>query len=141
MPDEANISRREFIKDAGLIAGSAAIGSIASLATAPVETASAQATPVSLEIFDPTGAFEVTQTFAPRIDTLAGKTVCFVTNGSWEASRTDPYILGLLQKQFPTAKFIPSSDLPKLSTTIEIPGLEDALKKVGCQAAIVGNAG
>ncbi len=106
--------------------------------TSPVATAQ---TPVTLKVYNPTGAFEVSQTFAPRVADLNGKTICFVTNGSWEASRTDPLILSLLQKQYPTAKFISDDKFPKLSTVQDTPGVEDAVTKAGCQAAIVGNAG
>jgi len=107
----------------------------------PPTSAPAPAGAVTLEVFNPVGAYEVTQTFAPRIDTLAGKTICEVTNGSWEAARTDPYIIDQLKKLYPTATFIPSSALPKLSTTIEVAGLEDAVKALKCDAVIVGNAG
>jgi hypothetical protein len=106
---------------------------------APAPTAAPA--PVTITLYDPTGAAEVTQLFAPRIDTLAGKTICEVTNGSWEAARTDPYIIEQLQKLYPTAKFVPSSALPRLSTTIEVAGLEDAVKAAKCDAVIIGNAG
>ncbi len=101
----------------------------------------AAAAPVTLKLYNPTGAFEVTQTFAPRLDTLADKTICMVTNGSWQASRTDALILELLQKQYPTAKFVSTDNFPRLSTTMDVAGLEDAVKAAGCQAAIVSNAG
>ncbi len=108
------------------------------LTSSPVATAQG---PVTLKLYNPNGAFEVTQTFAPRLSDLNGKTICFVTNGSWEASRMDPLILSLLQKQYPTAKFISDDKFPKLSTTQDTAGVEDAVTKAGCQAAIVGNAG
>ncbi len=106
--------------------------------TSPV--ASAQA-PVTLTVYDPTGAFEVTQTFAPRVADLNGKTICEVTNGDWRDEETFPIITQLLQKQFPTAKILTSDKFPALSTSTDPPGLEDAVKAAGCQAAIVGNAG
>jgi hypothetical protein len=107
----------------------------------PPTSAPAPVGPVTLTLYDPTGAAEVTQLFAARIDTLAGKTICEVTNGSWEATRTDPYIIEQLKKLYPTAKFVPSSALPRLSTTLEVAGLEDAVKAAKCDAVIVGNAG
>jgi hypothetical protein len=106
--------------------------------TTPAATAQS---PVTLTTYNPTGAFEVTQAFAPRVADLNGKTICMVTNGSWQASRTDPLILGLVQKQYPTATLISSDKFPKLSTTADVPGLEDAVTKAGCQAVILGNAG
>jgi hypothetical protein len=99
------------------------------------------ADPVTLEVYNPNGSFQITQTFAPRLADLNGKTICEITNGSWEADRTFPRIRQLLQRQFPTAKLVPFEQFPVLDTKVDIPGLEDAVKKAGCQAAIVGNAG
>jgi len=61
-------------------------------------------------VYDPTGSAEVTQLFAPRLADLNGKTICEVSNDSWEAQRTFPLIRALLQKQFPTAKIIPYTE-------------------------------
>ena len=96
---------------------------------------------VTLEVSDPAGAFEITQRFSPRLTDLNGKTICEITNGSWEGDRTFPRIRQLLQRQFPTAKLVPFDQFPVLDTKVDISGLEDAVKKAGCQAAIVGNAG
>ncbi len=98
-------------------------------------------TPVSLKVYDPTGAFQVSQSFSARVSDLNGKVICQVTNGSWQADRTDKLINELLTKQFPTAKIITTDKFPKLLTTSDVAGLEDAVKAAGCQAAIVGNAG
>jgi hypothetical protein len=99
------------------------------------------ADPVTLEVFDPTGAIEVTQLFAPRLADIHGKTICEVSNGSWEDRRTFPLIRELLQKQFPTTKFIPFTDFPVGSSKIDVDKIGDMVKQKGCQAAIVGNAG
>jgi len=73
---------------------------------------------------------------------LEGKTICEVWNGSWEGQRTFPLIRELLQEQFPTAKFITWDQFPLLpSVGGDPPGLEEAVKALGCQAAILGNAG
>jgi hypothetical protein len=104
----------------------------------PVATAQS---PVTLTVYDPTGAFEVTQTFAPRATDLNGKTICEVSDGMWEGDRTFPLIGQLLQKQFPTAKVISYDKFPVLQLATDVPGLEDAVKKAGCQAVVVGNAG
>jgi hypothetical protein len=48
------------------------------------------ADPVRLEVYDPTGATEVTELHAPRLKTLAGKTICELWNDSWEGDRTKP---------------------------------------------------
>jgi hypothetical protein len=124
----------------GLLALAIMIGLVAISGVPWVNKATAQS-PVTLQVYDPTGAFEITQTFAPRLADLNGKTICEVSDDSWQADRTFPAIRDLLQKQFPAAKIVPWNQLPVLSTTADIPTLEDAVKKAGCQAAIVGNAG
>ncbi len=102
---------------------------------------SSAAEPVTLKVFDPTGAIEVSQLFAPRLADLNGKTICEVSNGSWEDSRTFPAIRELLQKQFPTAKFVPFTEFPVGSAMIDVDKIGDMVKQKACQAAIVGNAG
>jgi len=112
------------------------VGEVSNVPVAPATDG-----PVSLTVYNPTGASEVSQTFAPRLSDLNGKTICEVTIGIWEANRTFPLIRGLLQKQFPTVKMVAFDQLPRLSETKEVAGLEDAVKKAGCQAVILGNAG
>ncbi len=99
------------------------------------------AEPVVLEVFNPTGAIEVTETFAPRIDTLHGKTICEISNGAWEDHRTFPLVRELLQRQFPTAKFISYTEFPVGTSKIDNDKVAALIKQKGCQAAIVGNAG
>lgn len=106
----------------------------------PTEAASA---PVSLTVYNPTGSFRVTQTFVPRLDTLDGKTIAFVSNDSWEADRTFPLIQQLLQERYPTATIITSDNFSHGTDRITVAnsGLGEQLLEAGAQAAIVGNAG
>jgi len=136
------ISRREFMKDAGLIAGSAAIGTAGLLAASPVQTASAQAAaPVTLNVYDPSGAVSVTQLFAKRLDTLDGKTICELSDGMWQYDRTFDLINQLLKKQFPTVKIIDYKNFAQGITQVQDSSVTDAVKKAKCDAVIVGNAG
>jgi len=113
----------------------------------PVLTAgeATAAAPVTLELYDPTGAVEVTQLHAPRLADLNGKTICELSDGTWEDHRTFPLIRELLQKQFPTAKFIPYTEFPHGSGPagylMDDDKVADMVKKRGCQAVITGNAG
>ena len=50
-----------------------------------------------MEVFDPTGAMEITETHAPRLDTLAGKTIAELSNDSWQAHRVLPEIRRLAE--------------------------------------------
>jgi hypothetical protein len=121
------------------------VGILCALVVSSVNEAAAQA-PVTLKVYDPTGAFEVTQTFSPRLADLSGKTICELSNNSWEHNRTFPAITQLLQNQFPTAKIIAYDQLPSGMSTVSTPGIDSdstaaAVKAAGCQAVIVGNAG
>jgi len=149
------LSRKDFVKGAAVVAGAGALASCAPAATpapeaaptcppaaecapCPTPAAAGEAGPVTLELFDPTGAFEVTELFSARLDTLEGKTICELSNDSWEASRTFPAIRELLQNQYPTMTIIPYTEFPLDSDTKDI---SDILMQKGCDAVIVGNAG
>ena len=56
---------------------------------------------VKLEFHDPSGVLEVTQPFAPRLDTLEGKRIGFVSNEQWQAYRMLPMLKELLEQDFP----------------------------------------
>ena len=99
------------------------------------------AAPVTLEVYNPTGAIQVSYLFAPRLADLNGKTICEVSDDGWEADRTFPAIREALQEKFPTAKIIPYTEFPVGTYEIDVDSIGDLLKKKGCQAAIVGNAG
>ena len=107
----------------------------------PFDREATAQSPVTLTVYDPTGAFQVSQTFAPRLADLNGKTICELSDDSWEAPRTFPAIRLLLQKLFPTVKFVTSDQFPTILTGTDVSGLEDVVKAKGCQGAIVGNAG
>jgi hypothetical protein len=121
------------------------VGLIALGVSPSLRDASAQS-PVTLKVYDPTGAFEVTQIFSPRLADLNGKTICELSNNSWEHNRILPEIRQLLQKQFPTSKIISYDKLPSGMTTVSTAGIDSdnaaaAVKAAGCEAVIVGMAG
>ena len=95
---------------------------------------------VTLELHNPTGALEVTSLYAPRLDTLEGKTICEISDAMWEDHRTFPLIRKLLQERFPTAKIIPYSEFPTGTAGIDSDETANLVKERGCDAAIVGNA-
>lgn len=107
--------------------------------TTAVKAAAAEK--VVFELYDPTGGFEVTQLHAPRLDSLHGKTICELSDDSWQAHRTFPAVRELLQRMYPTAKMIPYTEFPVGTGEIDTAKAADIVKKKGCQAVIVGNAG
>jgi hypothetical protein len=94
----------------------------------------------SLKVYDPTGAMEITEAHAPRLDTLAGKTIAELSNDSWQAHRVMPEIRRLLQERFPTAKFIPYTEFPKGNEGIDTEKAAELVARSGADAVIIGNA-
>ena len=98
----------------------------------------------SLEVFNPTGATERTSLHAHRLDTLENKTICELSNDSWQAHRTFPLIRKLLGKRFPALNIVPYTEFPIGSLgpdAIDTDKAADLLVKKGCQGVIIGNAG
>jgi hypothetical protein len=85
---------------------------------------------------------------ARRLDTLDGKTVCMVWNYAFKADVTLPAIGEALKKRYPNVKIVSYREMP-LAPLPDLPGfplkesedLKAALKKLGCDAVIVGNGG
>ncbi len=100
------------------------------------------AEPVTLQVYDPTGPFAVTKVHAPRLTDLNGKTICEISNAGWEAHRMFPLIRDLLQRQFPTAKIVPYTEVVETRRNCEnVEYVAKMVKAKGCQAVIAGNAG
>ncbi|MEK7354240.1 MAG: hypothetical protein AABZ77_07025 [Chloroflexota bacterium] len=95
---------------------------------------------VKLELYDPTGAEEVTQSFAPRLADLNGKTIGLLSDGLFQAHRTFPLIQGLLQKRFPKARIIPFNEFGVGRAEMENEQTMARVVEKGCDAVITGNA-
>jgi len=151
------LSRKDFVKGAAAVAGAGALASCAPAATpapeaaptcppaeecppCPTPAAAGEAGPVTLEVYDPTGAYEVTELHAPRLDTLEGKTICQVADVLWQDHRTFPVITQLLQEMYPTATIIPFTETDRDQIDDE-EHLKAVVEEYGCDAVIVGNAG
>jgi hypothetical protein len=93
-----------------------------------------------LEVCDPTGTMEITGVHAPRLNTLEGKTICELSNDTWQAHRVLPEIRRLLQERFPTAKFIPYTEFPTGNEGIDTERAAELVARAGAQAVIIGNA-
>ena len=95
----------------------------------------------NLEVFDPTGAFEITRLHAPRLGDLHGKTICEISNSIWETHRTFPLIREELQRRFPTVKIIPYNEFVGTRPQCEdVEYVARMVKEKDCQAVIAGNA-
>jgi len=116
----------------------------------PQDTAASEpsAEPV-YKVVSPIGESTVKLTsMAPRLDTLAGKTVCMVWNNAFKSDVTLPAIGEALKKQYPGVKIVPYTDMPDAFLP-EPPGtprkeseaLQAVFKEKGCNAVISGNGG
>jgi hypothetical protein len=94
----------------------------------------------TINFFDPCGPLEVTQAFAPRLDTLDGKRIGFVTNEQWQAFRTLPLLRDLIKADFPTAEVLPIDAYPQGNVLIPTEDTARKVKESGVDAVIVGNA-
>lgn len=90
-----------------------------------------------IEVFNPTGATEVTTSFAPRLETLDNKTIGFLSNELWQSHRTFPYLQELLSERHPSLEFV---TLRPAAGMIDDEKVVDELVAAGCDAVIVGHA-
>ncbi len=93
-----------------------------------------------LEFYDPSGALEVTQPHAPRLATLEGKRIGFVSNEQWQAYRMLPLLKEALEADFPGVTVLPIDAYPQGNALIGEEETARLVKKSGVDAVIVGNA-
>ena len=95
---------------------------------------------VKIEFHDPSGVLEVTQPFALRVDTLAGKRIGFVSNEQWQAFRMLPMLKEMLEEDFPGIEVLPVDTFPQGNALIGTEETAALVKKSGVDAVIVANA-
>ena len=95
---------------------------------------------VKLEFYDPSGRIEVTQPHAPRLASLAGKRIGFVSNEQWQAYRALPLLKQMLEEDFPGIEVLPIDAFPQGNALIGTAETAALVKKSGVDAVIIGNA-
>jgi hypothetical protein len=95
---------------------------------------------VQLEFHDPSGALEITQPHAPRLDQIAGKKIGIVTNEQWQAYRTLPLIKSMFERDFPGVEILPIDAYPQGNALIGEEKTAMMVKDSGVDAVIIGNA-
>jgi len=95
---------------------------------------------VKLEFHDPSGAIEVTVPHAPRLASLEGKRIGFVSNEQWQAYRMLPMLKEMLEQDFPGVTVLPLDAYPQGNALIGNEETAAAVKKSRVDAVIVGNA-
>ncbi|MBI2957638.1 MAG: hypothetical protein HYY32_02225 [Chloroflexi bacterium] len=96
---------------------------------------------MKLTLLSPRGIMDARLAHAPRLDTLAGKTICELSNASWEYNRVFPAVRELLQKRYPTLKIIPYAEMtPDRMDIDNLDNVARMVKEKGCQGVISGMA-
>lgn len=86
---------------------------------------------------------------ATRLDTLAGKTICEISNGGFNDKVSFPIIERMLTERYPGIKIVPHSEFPLTTInafwpkrkTDTLEAVRSAIVKNGCDAVITGNGG
>ena len=94
----------------------------------------------TLEFFDPCGRLEVKQPHAPRLPTLEGKRIGFVSNEQWQAYRMLPLLKALLERDFAGIEVLPIDAFPQGNALIGTEETAAAVKRSGVDAVVIGNA-
>lgn len=95
---------------------------------------------VTLEFHDPSGALEVTQRHAPRLASLEGRRIGFVSNEQWQAYRMLPMLKEMLEADFPGIEVLPVDAFPQGNAVIGNEETAALVKNSGVDAIIVANA-
>jgi hypothetical protein len=95
---------------------------------------------VKLEFHDPSGTLKITQPHAPRLASLEGRRIGFVSNEQWQAFRMLPLLKSMLEQDFPGIEVLPIDTFPQGNDLIGTEKTAALVRKSGVDAVIVGNA-
>ena len=95
---------------------------------------------VKLEFYDPSGMVETTLPHAPRLASLAGKRIGFISNGQWQAYRHFPLLKQMLELDFSGIEVLPIDAFPQGNAVIGSDETTALVKNSGVDAVIIGNA-
>ena len=94
----------------------------------------------TLEFYDPSGTLEVTQQHAPRLASLEGRRIGFVSNEQWQAYRMLPILKEMLEADFPGIEVLPVDTFPQGNAMIGNEETAALVKNSGVDAVIIANA-
>lgn len=95
---------------------------------------------MQLAFHNPAGRTEITARHAPRLASLAGRRIGFLSNGDWQAFRTLPLLKTHLRADFPDAEVLPLDTFPEGTDFIALDTSIEAVVRSGVDAVIIGNA-
>jgi hypothetical protein len=82
----------------------------------------------------------VSASHAPRLPSLEGKRIGFLSNEQWQAYRTLPLIKSMLEDDFPGIAVLPIDAFPQGNANIGTEATAELVKRSGVDAVIIGNA-
>jgi|GEM_PF-1477139 len=137
------LSRREFLKDAGLLVGGAAVGgTMLGAGCGTTTTVTSTVTPTAeFSVCDISGAHEIIGVFAARLGDLNGKKIAGLAADptKWQTHRTFPYIFDQLKARYPGVIIIPQTEFV-MGLGIDADSVAKAVKDAGADGCILGNA-
>ena len=92
----------------------------------------------TLDVFDPSGATEITRLHAPRLDSLEGKKLAFLSNDMWQAHRMLPALREMFEAS--GAEVIPETEFPMGNVLIDRDETVDQIAARGVDGVVIGNA-
>ena len=137
--NSTNMTRRHMLQMTGILGAGALLSGCTTQQSGEQDGAAA----VELTLYDPSGSIEITQLFAPRLDTIEGKTIAFVSDDAWEDARTFELIKSEFAEKYPSVNIITQDNFIHgiEAITRADNGLGEAMIEKGVDAVIVGNAG
>ena len=93
-----------------------------------------------ITLYDPTGRTQIKQRHAPRLNSLDGKRIGFLTNEQWQAYFALPALKRQLEQDTPSIEALPIDRFPKGNSDIGSAETAALLKQSGVDAVIIGNA-
>ena len=94
----------------------------------------------ALEVFDPSGATEISELHANRLDTLEAKTIGFLSNDMWQAHRMLPLVREWLSSKFNNIELLEEHQFPMGNSLMDTEEAVDQLIERGVDAVVIGNA-
>jgi pyridoxal biosynthesis lyase PdxS len=94
----------------------------------------------TLEIFDPSGATEISRLHAPRLPSLKGRTIAMLSDDMWQSHRMLPMLKEMLEARYDDIAVIPETEFPMGNTAMDTDAAADMMVARGVDGVIVGNA-
>ena len=144
MAQERSLSRRRMLELTGAgMFGAAMLAGCSKSDDTPSDTTPVDDGPKMVKLYDPTGNVAITQTHAPRLDTIEGKTIGLVVNDVWESDRIAAKLEELFAAKYPSVKILGPDNFTRGSEyiTVDNNGIYEQAEALGVDGMIIMAAG